>query len=57
MRKEDLHEQVKTHKCAQCGDMVRELKHIGKAIGKCKKCEFGLLYPLDVISQHKAWSE
>lgn len=54
---EDLHEMVKTHKCVICGDMIRELKHIGKSIGDCKECGSKVLSPLDVISQHKAWGD
>jgi len=48
-----LHERVFTHKC-MCGNEAREIRHIGKFIKPCKKCG-GILSPVDVVSQHKAW--
>jgi len=51
-----LHLMVKTHKCYECGQEFRILKHIGKFIKPCNYCGSSL-YPLDVLSQHKAWED
>ncbi len=51
----EIHPQVKTHKCYECGTAVRVLEKTGITL-KCKKCR-GALFPLNIDEQNKAWNK